>query len=544
MNATSDTTLITMGENTRIEDLTLSLTSNAHHNLVGINLPGTTSVTSKVRTCVLTVNNSTASQSGSSNVYGVLSNGTGSLGNASFSFNSLKGSTINVYSNGGGTKRGILINSSNVLTVRDLNIYVAPPTDLTSTGSYIGCETNDPGNSGSIQFRTSTLGTQTPAYVAGPTGTIQLYTSSDILQSTPAVITDPTYLASPGIQIGPGTDLVTKTAGGKGFSTYIYPTTVYFGLKGSLTGGTNGWLWPGTQAVSTSFPDPSGVPATKNITISGVNLSNEITVNSTVGLAVGMPIVFSGNYGYIKEGAVITVGNTSAQPYYIKTVGVGYIKIGTYIAGVLTEFTTGVYSGSQVTASVYTTTISITSVTSNSHLVSATLPPGLLNGMIVVFQNIIDATVSAGTVYYIRNVTSNYITISDTFGGPVKAITNGTVSPAVTGNVVTVSSSPANYRAQQPAILSGMAASLSIGADSNTVGATVTVEIYRTPSGSDLQFGICKLPLYTFTFTGTDLTKTYYSSSHTFSQGDRIHAYVSYTGATTAHDLTLQLDMF
>ena len=162
------------------------------------------------------------------------------------------------------------------------------------------------------------------------------------------------------------------------------------------------------------------------------------------------------------------------------------------------------------------------------------------------FQNIIDATVSAGTVYYIRSVppSTNYITISDTFGGPIKTITNGTVSPAVTGNVVTVSSSPAYYRAQQPAILSGMAASLSIGADSNTVGATVTVEIYRTPSGSDLQFGICKLPLYTFTFTGTDLTKTYYSSSQKFSQGDRIHAYVSYTGATTAHDLTLQLDMF
>lgn len=58
------------------------------------------------------------------------------------------------------------------------------------------------------------------------------YTASDILQTTPYTISDPTYLASTGIQIGPGTDLVTKSAGEKGFSTYIYPTVIYYGLKG------------------------------------------------------------------------------------------------------------------------------------------------------------------------------------------------------------------------------------------------------------------------------------------------------------------------
>jgi hypothetical protein len=86
----------------------------------------------------------------------------------------------------------------------------------------------------------------------------QSYTASDILQTTPSTITDPTYLASPGIQLGPGTDLVTKTAGGKGFSTYVYPTTLFYGLTGDLKdgGSSNAYLWPGTmRATNNVFPD-------------------------------------------------------------------------------------------------------------------------------------------------------------------------------------------------------------------------------------------------------------------------------------------------
>jgi hypothetical protein len=91
----------------------------------------------------------------------------------------------------------------------------------------------------------------------------QFYSASDVLQTTPPTITNPTYLASPGIQVGPGTDLVTKTAGDRALSTYVYPTTVYFGLKGNITSAPGGgWLWPGTQQVSAgNFPDPGIPPA-------------------------------------------------------------------------------------------------------------------------------------------------------------------------------------------------------------------------------------------------------------------------------------------
>ena len=260
-NVTANTTLVTMGENTRLEDVTLKLTSTDHYNLTGLNFPGTTAVTAKLRTCVVTVDNRNAGVTGTSNVYGVLCNGTGTLGPSTFSFNCLKGSTINVYSNGQGVKRGILVNNSNIVTTRDLNVYVAKPTGPTGcTGSYVGVETNDPGSTGSIQLRSTTIGCVKPNTTLGATG--EVYSASDILQTTPATITNPTYLASSGIQVGPGTDLVTKSAGGKGFSTYIYPTTIYYGLRGDIKNATNNsYLWPGTQAISNgTFPDPGTTP--------------------------------------------------------------------------------------------------------------------------------------------------------------------------------------------------------------------------------------------------------------------------------------------
>ena len=254
LDVSQNTVLVTMGENTRLEDITLKLTSAGHYALTCILFGGTTTATAKLRTSVVTVDNSAASSGGTSTVLAALCNGTGSLGVATFSFNCIKGSTLNVYSNGAGTKRGILVNNTNVMSTRDTNIYVAQPTSTASTGSYVCIETNDSNNTGSIQLRSTTIGCVVPT--AG-----QSYTASDILQTTPATITNPTYLASPGIQIGPGTDLVTKTAGTKGFSTYIYPITVYYGLKGSLKDGSIGYLWPGTQAVANNvFPDP-GTPA-------------------------------------------------------------------------------------------------------------------------------------------------------------------------------------------------------------------------------------------------------------------------------------------
>jgi hypothetical protein len=248
--------MISMGVYCRVEDLTLNLSCTGTEDnvsLVGIEFPDVsdtaTTQTSKLRTCVLTVDNSNMDVDLNSNVTGILASGTGALSSSTFSFNSVKGCTINVRSNGGGLKRGILVSNSNQMSTRDTNIFVAAPSDTASTGSYVGVETNDLTETGSIQLRSTTVGVVSP-------GVGDSYTASDILQTTPATITNPTYLASPGIQVGPGVDLVTKTAGGKGFSTYNYPTTLYYGLRGNIKdGAASGYLWPGTQAASNLFPD-------------------------------------------------------------------------------------------------------------------------------------------------------------------------------------------------------------------------------------------------------------------------------------------------
>jgi hypothetical protein len=304
---TGPTTLVTMGEQTRLEDITLNLsyTGTYHHDLVGIEFPGTTSQTAKLRTSVVTVDNRNADAlAETSNVTGVLFSGTGSVNPSSFSFNSIKGSTINVYSNGAGNKRGILVSGSNQVSTRDTNIYVAAPQGPAGPiGSYVGVETNDVGGTGSIQLRSTTIGA--PRETA-PLGT---YTSSDILQTTPASLTNPTYLASPGIQIGPGTDLVTKSAGTKPFSTYTYPTTLFYCGYGNIQNHLTGYLWPGTVKFENNrYPDQtnpaaryriqqptilSGISASCNILNSGHSVQITVCKNATGGSVASNPTVFT-----------------------------------------------------------------------------------------------------------------------------------------------------------------------------------------------------------------------------------------------------------
>ena len=270
-----------MSGNNRVEDITLTLTSSGHYTLKGIVFVGSTTTSTKLRNAVVNVNNSSAVYTGNSIVTGVEFGGTGNIGPASFSYNSIKGSTINVYSNGSGKKRGLLISNTNVVSTRDTNVYVAKPTSTASNGSYVAVEVNDVSFSlGTIQMRTTTVGVVAPT--AG-----QSYTASDILQTTPLVVGNPVYLASPGIQIGPGTDLVTKSAGGLGFSTFIYPTTIFYGLKGSINTGTSGgWLWPGTMLAAgggNGIPDTTLPPAYYRIQQTALLSGMSVSLNTAPG---------------------------------------------------------------------------------------------------------------------------------------------------------------------------------------------------------------------------------------------------------------------
>jgi hypothetical protein len=135
------------------------------------------------------------------------------------------------------------------------------------------------------------------------------YTASDILQTTPATITDPTYLASAGIQIGPGTDLVTKSAGSKGFSTWVYPTTIFYCIKGTTS--ATGYLWPGTVSAAgggNPYPDTttpvaryrvqqptilSGLSASCNSITGGDSVTITVCKDASGGTILSNPTVFT-----------------------------------------------------------------------------------------------------------------------------------------------------------------------------------------------------------------------------------------------------------
>lgn len=262
-------TLLTMGDNTRLEDLTLNLTStNVTTNLVGVDLPGTAADTAKLRGMVLNVDNRTVPTGSTTNVYGILDGGVGPLLPYDFALNFTRGCTINVYSNGGGNKRAILVNAANTLSLRDTNFYVAAPTDPLSTGSYVGAECNN--NLGQAAFRSCSI--------SGPS-TAGGYTGSDVLQTLP-VVRD-TY----GISIGPGTDLIHRTTGGKPFALTTTPTILAYCVNATLLAAPR-YLWPGTL--------PSGGDATEVFfRLDRLTLLQGMSINMRTPPGAGNSVVFT-----------------------------------------------------------------------------------------------------------------------------------------------------------------------------------------------------------------------------------------------------------
>jgi hypothetical protein len=262
-------TLLTMNDNTRLEDLTLTLSStNATTNLVGVDLPGTAADTAKLRTMVLNVNNAGVATGSTTNVYGILDGGVGPLLPYDFALNFTRGCTINVYSNGGGNKRAILVNAANTISLRDTNFYVAAPTDPLSTGSYVGAECNN--NLGQAAFRSCSI--------SGPS-TAGGYTGSDVLQTLP--VARDTY----GISIGPGTDLIHRTTGGKPFGLTTTPAIISFAINAALAGAPR-YLWPGVL--------PSGGDATEVFfRFDRIVLIQGMSVNMRIAPGAGRNVVFT-----------------------------------------------------------------------------------------------------------------------------------------------------------------------------------------------------------------------------------------------------------
>lgn len=132
----ANTTLVTMGVSSRVEDVALNLTSTGHFTLTGVLFPSTTSATAKVRDSTITVDNSGAG-AGTSTVTGVLVQSTGT---PTRSNTAIRATTVTVNSANLGTKRGILQDTlAGNFHIRDTNVVV---TRTGAGGSYIGAEVN------------------------------------------------------------------------------------------------------------------------------------------------------------------------------------------------------------------------------------------------------------------------------------------------------------------------------------------------------------------------------------------------------------------
>jgi hypothetical protein len=294
---------------------------------------------------------------------------------------------------------------------------------------------------------------------------------------------------------------------------------------------------PNGPPINTLTNATASVTATAYINmfpnVTSVNASNQIAMSSTSGLAVGMPVTFTEYIGYLNAGT----------QYYIHTIGAGYITVSSTIDG--STVTTGTMTKTTA-ANVFTPNIRATGTDAGNGHVNFTNTgnkSGLQVGMPIVFASSFGG-VTVGTIYYIIEVASNntQITISTTLNGAAYTGTTATTGQSVAGYVWSLTSAPAYYRIQQPAILSGIMASVS---SNISPGNTCTLQVYRTPGGADYQRGITLVKNYALTMDNSTLAQSYYSSSQTFSPTDRLSVFLTYTGNITVnHDLAVQLDMF
>ena len=444
--------------NTRIEDVTINCgaitaaSGTTTTTAVLVKYPEST----KIRTCVINV---TSTATDGSAAYGVrsttlLSETPGSVDSAGnptakmFSFNTLKGVTVNVFSSGSGAsgaRRGILVDgtTASCLTCRDTNIFIGAPSGANpGTGSYVGVETNCTVaalGQGTVQLRNSSVGSCVGSLLAN-TG---LFTASDVLQTTPATVTPGT--TKTGIILGSGTDLITKSAGSKPLNVTTFPNTLSYNLKGTGTG----WLSQGIQTAPDSL---NNAPFTGQYFVTDT-ATNNITLNTTAGLSVGTPIRFGTTMNSLMENTtyylltiaasnVITVGSTVSGTAISGGSGLSSSVTIPTITSVLPGTTTPTsLVSANLTASGVTNQYVVTSVASSTLTLNTTA--GMVIGQPIQFDSNMPLAggtgVVAGTTYYIATIPSTTtLTIrNQNFGSPTQ-ITMDNIATANYSNVVTL----------------------------------------------------------------------------------------------------------
>lgn len=295
LDVVADTTLVTMGVDSRLEDVSLLLTTaTASVDLVALRFPGLTEATARVRTVVITVTSS--GLGGTGDAIGVLSDGTGVVGTVE----NIRGMSILVVSDDGGAIRGVLVNGANSLAVTDATITLLG----VGPGSYIGIETDDPG-----------------AEFLGQVLIIDAGTGADISQTQGT------------LRLGGATQLSNVNANGLGFGVLYHPNTMVWADPGGLPGAATRYLRPGTAAVASSpifvrvpqaavvkgisvrMTTASGVGASTTFTVqrNGVDTAVAVTLADATVSAQNSAVSIGFAVGDDMSVKVVTAGGSSAQ---------------------------------------------------------------------------------------------------------------------------------------------------------------------------------------------------------------------------------------
>jgi hypothetical protein len=208
---TAGTTLVTMGTQTRIEDLTLTISSaTSGITTTGIYFPDGSATTGKVRACV--VNTTTTATDANSNIYGIYTDGSGTSITPT-SLYAVQRTTVNVTSGATGNAVALYVHGATPFNVRDAVFFT---TGITASAAYCAGVVADVSGA-NVAIQSSTISGS----------------KNDILQGTAAGLT---YSSQPIIKLS-GTNLVNANADANGFGTGLMPNQMVFYVYGKSGAG-------------------------------------------------------------------------------------------------------------------------------------------------------------------------------------------------------------------------------------------------------------------------------------------------------------------
>jgi hypothetical protein len=256
LGVTTNTTLITLNANSRLENVTCTLTSAGNYNLTGVEYATGASITAKIRTSVINVTSTTVN---GPTILGALSAGISATGYSAT--DAIARTTINVTSSSTGITRGVYVTGANRFTIRETNIYAR------GTGTNIvGFETNNASSVSAI--RTST--------VSGA-----LYDVNRAL----------------GTMLVGATDLVNNTANGNSFTATQAPASFSFGTINGLGTNRRYYMLTGTipvgQLTNEAKSNPYDPLLALPVPVTQVSLIIAVTTAYQPALPVGTSITLN-----------------------------------------------------------------------------------------------------------------------------------------------------------------------------------------------------------------------------------------------------------